>query len=200
MKARGENYNLCLVCGRVYIRCYPDSALLIHLCRQSHLSCKTSNRTLVLVHGSWHCPEHFGPLVDELTSHGYKCVPVPLPTTQSPDLPPRTFGDDTSAVRDTVLAELEHNDVVVVCHSYGGAPTNNALRGLGAEDRAAAGSSTAVGALVFLCSIPLPKGGEYFPRVQRRGWWCMASRDRLSRALNFGDLLTQVMIRLQRPF
>ncbi|KAK3048183.1 hypothetical protein LTR09_010522 [Extremus antarcticus] len=67
--------------------------------------------TIVLVHGSWHSPEHFGPLINNLQSHGYKCVPVALPSTQSPDLPPSTLGDDTTAIRDTVdFCEGQAND------------------------------------------------------------------------------------------
>ncbi|KAK5164023.1 uncharacterized protein LTR77_010114 [Saxophila tyrrhenica] len=119
--------------------------------------------TLVLVHGSWHSPEHFGPLIENLQSHGYRCVPVSLPSTQSPDLPPATLADDTAAVRDAVLTELdqENDDVVVVAHSYGGGPTNNALYGLDANSRSATGASAAVRAIVFLCSIPLPKGVSF---------------------------------------
>lgn len=120
-----------------------------------------SRPTLVLVHGSWHCAEHFSPLIEDLRSHGYKCVPVSLPSTQSPDLPPATFEDDTIAIRNEVLAELDQNDVVVVAHSYGGAPTNNALERLDLASRSAAGAPTAVRAIVFLCSIPLPKGATF---------------------------------------
>jgi pimeloyl-ACP methyl ester carboxylesterase len=114
--------------------------------------------TLVLVHGSWHSPEHFGPLIRNLDSHGFKCVPAALPSTQSADLPPANFADDTAAVRDTVLKELETNNVVVAAHSYGGAPTNNALEGLDVASRKAAGDSTAVTAIVFICSFPFGKG------------------------------------------
>lgn len=123
----------------------------------------TSNPSLVLVHGSWHRPEHFEPLVKVLSGHGYKCVPVNLPSMQSPSVqPPASLADDTRAVRDVVTAELDggHN-VVVIAHSYGGGPTNNALQGLNAQARKSAGANTAVLAIVFLCSIPLPAGTSF---------------------------------------
>ena len=116
-----------------------------------------SKLALVLVHGSWHCPEHFGPLVEVLEGHGYKCVTVALPSTQSPELPPATLEDDTAAVRYAVMSELDQgNNVVVVAHSYGGTPANNALKDLDSKSRSSAGASTSVLALAFLCAIPYP--------------------------------------------
>ena len=118
--------------------------------------------TLVLVHGSWHSPEHFELLIPLLSRNGYKCVAVGLPSTQSPDLPPRTLANDTAAVRDAVVAELKQgNDVVVVAHSYGGAPSNNALKGLDVKSRKAEGHESAVTALVLLCAIPLEAGKSF---------------------------------------
>ncbi|KAK4499938.1 hypothetical protein PRZ48_008124 [Zasmidium cellare] len=115
-----------------------------------------SKPTLVLVHGSWHSPEHFGPLIEDLTTHGYKCVPVSLPSTQSPDEPPANLTDDTLAVRSTVEVELAKNNVIVIAHSYGGTPTNNALKDLSTASRHAAGHKTSVLSLIFLAAIILP--------------------------------------------
>ncbi|KAK3617316.1 hypothetical protein LTR22_026779 [Elasticomyces elasticus] len=118
--------------------------------------------TLVLVHGSWHCPEHFELLIPALSHHGYKIATASLPSTQSMDLPPRDLFDDTAAVRDAVLTELSRgNDVVVVAHSYGGCVTNNALEGLNRRARTAAGHKSAVTAIVFLCAAPLPAGTTF---------------------------------------
>ena len=121
-----------------------------------------SKPTLVLVHGSWHCPEHFGPLVADLENRGYKCIGVALPSTQAPEKSAATLIDDTAAVRNTVLHELDlGNNVVAIAHSYGGCPTNNSLHGLSAKDRAAAGFSTSVLAMAFIAAIPIPKGVSF---------------------------------------
>ena len=117
-----------------------------------------SKPTLVLVHGSWHCPQHWDPLIKVLEEQGYKCATVGLPSTQSPDLPPANLTDDTTAVRKAVLVELERNNVVVVAHSFGGCPTNNALEDLDHASRTRDGASTAVLAIAFIASIPLPQG------------------------------------------
>ncbi len=119
--------------------------------------------TLVLVHGSWHCPEHYDLLVPALSHLGYKSAAVSLPSTQSPEDPPHTLADDTAAVREVVLGELDQgNDVVVISHSYGGCPSNNALEGLNRKSRTAAGYGTAVNAMVFIAAVPVAAGGTLF--------------------------------------
>ena len=118
-----------------------------------------SKPSLVLVHGSWHCPEHFRPLIQDLETQGYKCVPVSLPSTQSPDLPPATLTDDTVAVRTAVQGELDQgNSVVVVAHSYGGTVANTALENFDRKTRSSTGFTTSVLAIAFICAIPIPKG------------------------------------------
>jgi len=57
---------------------------------------------------------------------------------------------------------------VVVAHSYGGGPTNNALFGLDAKSRSAAGASTSVRAIAFICSIPLPSGVSFLSALGGR--------------------------------
>lgn len=120
-----------------------------------------SHPTLVCVHGSWHSPAHLEPIMTELEhKHGFKCRAVALPSTQDPEVDPtpKSFTDDTNAVRNAVLAELESNDVIVVAHSYGGCPTNNALEGLDTESRIKAGHTTSVKTVIFICAIILDKG------------------------------------------
>jgi pimeloyl-ACP methyl ester carboxylesterase len=142
--------------------------------------------TLVLVHGSWHGPKHFGPLIQFLEGHDYKCVPVSLPTTQDPSTPPHSFQDDTDAVRNTVLSELDGsdtwqgNDVVVIAHSYGGMPTMNALANLCAAARTGAGKPTSVRAVGLICagfaeygkSFVSYIGGKPLPIHDLRGDFC----------------------------
>ncbi|KXT13077.1 hypothetical protein AC579_4908 [Pseudocercospora musae] len=122
-----------------------------------------SKPSLVLVHGAWHSPKHFGPIVERLEGeYGYKCIAVSLPSTQTPDEAAATLADDSKAVRDAVTAELDAgNHVVVVAHSYGGTPTNNALRGLDAQSRRTSGAETCVQGIAFLNGIPLPAGTAF---------------------------------------
>ncbi|KAK0263607.1 hypothetical protein LTR35_017512 [Friedmanniomyces endolithicus] len=121
-----------------------------------------SKPSLVLVHGSWHNPQHFELLIPFLLNQSYKVRAVSLPSSQPLDTPPHDLADDTATVREAVVAELDHsNNVVVVTHSYGGCPSNNALKGLDPKSRKAAGATSAVTAIVFLCAIPIPTGTSF---------------------------------------
>lgn len=118
--------------------------------------------SLILVHGSWHHPQHWSAITKDLEAYGYKCIAVDLPSSQSPDEPPARLSDDSHVVRSTVLAELDAgNDVVVVAHSYGGHPTSNSLKGLDEESRKASGSSASIKAIVFLAAIPTFPGKTF---------------------------------------
>lgn len=113
--------------------------------------------TLVLVHGAWHCPKHFEPLIKVLSSHSYKAVGVDCPSTNDTQTQ-STFEDDCDAIRSAVLNELEVADVLVVAHSYGGAPASSALQGLSPAARSASGHTTSVVGIAYICAAVLPAG------------------------------------------
>jgi pimeloyl-ACP methyl ester carboxylesterase len=120
------------------------------------------NPTIVIVPGAMHCVDHYKPLMEYLESNGYTCVVATLPSTQSVESPPAGLADDTAAVRTVVCRELDNyeNDVLVLAHSYGGVPANNALQGLDAKTRLANTKTNCVKALAFMCSLPVPNGSS----------------------------------------
>ena len=79
--------------------------------------------SLLIVPGAWHKPDHFRPLVDELSGIDVHTVTL------------TSSGDDPAALRDMyadaeVIAQAAaaiDGPVVVVAHSYGGMPTTQAL-------------------------------------------------------------------------
>lgn len=118
----------------------------------------SSKPILVFVHGSWHSPEHFQPLFENLKAAGYECTGVSLPSNQDEGIP-YSLTDDTLAVRATVEGQLAFNDVVVFAHSYGGVPTMNALEDLEKPRfRAHVGRETKVLAIGLMCAFWLPAG------------------------------------------
>jgi alpha-beta hydrolase superfamily lysophospholipase len=96
------------------------------------MSSSPDSPTLVLVPGSWHTAKHYEKLATELETQGFKSLPLSLPSSAAVEGPGATLDDDTALIRNTVLDELDNqsHDVIVIAHSYGGAPTNNALQGL----------------------------------------------------------------------
>lgn len=100
---------------------------------------------ILLVHGASHRGSSWRLLERALAARGIRCTTVDLPSA-SPAL-----GDlhaDVEAIRSALDALPELEPVTVICHSYGGMPTTEAL----------AGSST-VGRIVYLAAC-MPDTGE----------------------------------------
>lgn len=123
--------------------------------------------TVVLVHGMWHSAEHFKPLIEALESQNYKVVAVSNPSSPGPATAaaPATFEDDCEAIRSVVERELASANVLVVCHSYGGAPASNSLRGLSTSARAAFSHSTSVIGIAYICAAVLPAGVTFLQAI-----------------------------------
>lgn len=100
--------------------------------------------------------------MSRLTELGYHCASTSLPST-SPSVPGTSFELDVQVIRNTVLAELDRGqDIVLVTHSYGGIPGASALCGLSTQDRTAAGFSTSVVGLAMICSFIVPARSSLF--------------------------------------
>ncbi|KAI1365675.1 Alpha/beta hydrolase fold-1 [Xylaria arbuscula] len=123
---------------------------------------------LVFCPGAWCDPGYFKFTTDILTKAGWTCLAVSLPSVGSElrpkDAPPITHGlqTDAQAVRDVIIPQLNagHN-VVVVCHSYGGVVTAEAVKGLDAASRGP--NATAVIRLIYVAAIVLDVGGKVWP-------------------------------------
>jgi len=125
--------------------------------------------TFVIVHGAWHSPAHFEPLIQSLSAYGYKAVAPALPSVAQSEVSPSTDSqDDIAAVRQAILAELDQGaDVIVVPHSYGGVPATSAIRSLDPKSRADAGHTTSVVALAAITAYVLPEGASLYEAEQR---------------------------------
>ena len=89
----------------------------------SHAVGSEQGRTVLLVHGASHQGASWRTLQTELTALGIDSVTVDLPSA-SPDL--ADLYADAAVIRSAVDAL---GPVTVVCHSYGGMPTTQALVG-----------------------------------------------------------------------
>jgi pimeloyl-ACP methyl ester carboxylesterase len=116
--------------------------------------------TVVLVHGAWHGPWAWSEVERRLAGEGVDVVTVDLPSV----------GEDTSALGDldadaeAVRAAIDAVDgpVVVVAHSYGGAPTTQGAAGAGN-----------VAHIVYLTAFMLDEGESLFGLVGEVApdWW-----------------------------
>ncbi|MCJ1386208.1 hypothetical protein MMC17_009334 [Xylographa soralifera] len=126
--------------------------------------------TLLLLPGAWHSPTCYTAL-----THALCALPTPipslalaLPSTSTP-APRSPFAADVAAIRAAVsrLVRDEHKAVVVVMHSYSGAPGTSALAGLTRAARARDGQPGGVVALVYLVAYMLPEGASILPAGER---------------------------------
>lgn len=117
--------------------------------------------TLVLIHGSWHGPICYDPIIKLLQgTHNLKCIAVALPSTTGN--PNATFKDDLDAARAAISSETNAGrDVVVIAHSYGGMVGNSAIKGFAqprgavSETSAAATSGHVIGLILIASGCTL---------------------------------------------
>ncbi|KAB2575849.1 putative prolyl aminopeptidase protein [Lasiodiplodia theobromae] len=110
---------------------------------------------IVIVPGGWHSPKHFAPTTELLEAAGYTVHGVNLASVNAS--PPLTdWRPDVAAIRSTIEAAIgpDNNDVVVVMHSYGGLPTQDAIKGLNKASRRRGG----VVRLVFIAAFLADEG------------------------------------------
>ncbi|KAF2101533.1 alpha/beta-hydrolase [Rhizodiscina lignyota] len=114
--------------------------------------------SIVIVHGSFHVPEHFDSLITVLSNAGYT-VTVPLLPSISAKPAVTSLDPDIQAVRDAIEAELKDGkDVIVFAHSYGGVPSSSALKGLSKTVRESQGSKGGVIKIIYCASHLIDEG------------------------------------------
>ncbi|CAO2657028.1 Nn.00g058310.m01.CDS01 [Neocucurbitaria sp. VM-36] len=88
--------------------------------------------TILIVPGSFAPPTIYSDVVSLLQKQGYPALALQLPSTQKRmPLEPATMQDDANDIRQAVTTLLSlGREVIVLCHSYGGTPTTEALAGL----------------------------------------------------------------------
>lgn len=114
---------------------------------------------VVLIPGAWHTPEGFTPLITVLSTVGYTCIPLSIPSAGAHPGHPN-FSQDVTFVQDTLTTLVEAGkDVVVVMHSGGSIPGSQALLHLSKAERQKDGKNGGVIRLVYI-GVLLPKLGK----------------------------------------
>lgn len=118
--------------------------------------------TFGLIHGAWHQPVHFDPLIKSLKDHGYKAVAPALPSVDIPsDGPVKDSQADIAAVREVANKELASGaDDILVPHSYGGIVATGVVKGLDPRSRADAGFDTSIVGIAAITAYVVAEGGS----------------------------------------
>jgi pimeloyl-ACP methyl ester carboxylesterase len=116
--------------------------------------------SLLLVHGAWHGSWCWGKLTPLLTGAGWAVHTVNLPSVAEKGKPRHGLHDDACAVREQLNAI--DGPVVVVAHSYGGAPATEAAAGIASVQH-----------IIYLAAFVLDAGESLFGLVggQAPPWW-----------------------------
>lgn len=116
--------------------------------------------TILIVHGAWHHPGYYSKVIEPLESQGYEVLCPRLPTCNNAIPPDQKLSDDVALIRSTVqkLADVG-KEVIVLCHSYGGIISTDALYGFSIEKRAEEKLKGGVKAIIFMAAF-VPKKGE----------------------------------------
>ena len=134
-----------------------------------------SRPTIVIVPGAWHPTAAYEPLVNVLDTAGYSALTAKLPSLNSQDPQKDSCSADAKAVRQEILPLIEQHgeDVVVLCHSYGGIPGGGAAHGLSKASHGKHGQKGGEVGLVYLTAFVVPEkasllqimGGKHAPYV-----------------------------------
>lgn len=115
---------------------------------------------ILLVHGAWHGPWCWDRVLPQLQASGREIRTVELPTVHAENKASLGLADDAAAVREAI--EAIDGPVVVVAHSYGGAPAT-----VGAADQ------PNVRHIVYVTSFALDEGESLLGAVGgvAPSWW-----------------------------
>jgi pimeloyl-ACP methyl ester carboxylesterase len=101
---------------------------------------------LVLVPGAWHAPFYMATMVSNLEALGSSN-------------PPKDLSEDIAALRATLEEAIgTGNDVVVICHSWGGFLAGSGLVGLSRQEREAKGKKGGVVRVGYMTAFIVPEG------------------------------------------
>lgn len=115
---------------------------------------------IVIVPGGAHNPAHYGYLSHLLQLAGYPVLSALLPSVGATGKV--TIEEDAQYIRERMLLpilDIANHDVILLMHSYAGAPGSASLTGLSKAERLAAGKTTSVIGQIFFTAF-LTKGGD----------------------------------------
>ncbi|PWY71011.1 alpha/beta-hydrolase [Aspergillus heteromorphus CBS 117.55] len=136
--------------------------------------------TILFVPGAWHNPDCFDLVVQVLEAAHYKTDKVHLPSVNAPT-PLLDFAPDVTQIRTQIEKAADAGrKVLVVVHSYGALPANEAIRGLEMATRKSQGLPGGVSHLFFCCSFVIPEGDSLISAFGGNDLpWFLVAEDRL---------------------
>ncbi|KAF2450681.1 alpha/beta-hydrolase [Karstenula rhodostoma CBS 690.94] len=150
--------------------------------------------TILFVPGAWHLPSCYDLVSAPLSAAGFPTFSVSLPSNSH--TPISSFEPDIAAIRSTLAPLVEGGkDVVIVAHSYGSVPANEALKGFTQRERAGRGEQGGVLHYVFISAFVTSVGVSLMDALQGEDLpWFIVQEDKMlvrpgnPREVFYGDL------------
>lgn len=118
------------------------------------------NPTVVVIPGAWHSPWHYERILALFVKANYPVSCLRLPSVGAADPASIMISTDIAFIREKLILPLieEGKEVVLVMHSYGGAPGAAAAKGLSKIEVGADGKAGGIVGLIFLCAALADEG------------------------------------------
>lgn len=128
---------------------------------------------IVFLHGAWHSPVYFAKITSLLQDQLYVVHARQQPAVGVPPswTPPTDLSQDLEAARSIVDRAIgEGNDVVVICHSWGGKIASSSLVGYSKEEREKKGLKGGVVKVGYMCAM-MVDANENIPQREVPTWY-----------------------------
>lgn len=116
--------------------------------------------TVVIAHGAWHPVDVFTPFAEQLVERGHKVEVVALPSIDHDSVPVPGLREDCEAVAETLNRRAdEGEEIILLCHSYGGVVGSCAVEGQDVAYRKhKLGKKGGVVLVIYMAAFMLKKG------------------------------------------
>ena len=124
--------------------------------------------TFVLVPGNWHDASLYSIFLTRLQRIGYPAVAVRIPSLAAQDSLHSDCQSDINWVRRQLLMLIDYDgqDIILICHSFGGIIGGGAAYGLSKSSRLRQGNSGGVIGLICMSAFMIPEGQSVLNYVE----------------------------------
>lgn len=133
--------------------------------QQSSTRMATDGKAIIyLVHGGWHSPLFYQPLLESLQKRGYETICPLLPScgdAKAHGFRSISSHTDGASIEEDLhrLIEIKQRDVLLIAHSYGGCPASEAAKAhFGAAVRQAEGKAGGIVGMFYISAFLTPEG------------------------------------------
>lgn len=121
----------------------------------------TEKAVIIMVHGAFHRPIHYEPVLRALRDKGFTVLAPELPTTGLD--PSLTYTDDVELINQVLEPVFnEGKEVVVVAHSFGALPASHCIEGESVTERKECGLKGGIRHYINVCGMSYAEKGKDF--------------------------------------